>query len=139
MANISPMRRVATRSLAHGLARYTREQTNDGQDDIDFLIGIRRDPEIAAEHRVAAARELLNRGFGRSHQTIDVNQGDDPGAGLDLSLLSQAALDFIEQIMAAKQLGHSPSADQLMSLWNALQPPIEVPVIEDKREPEGAA
>ncbi len=50
------------------LARLIRSRTNDGQEMCDFLIDVMwgKVERTRVGHRVSAARELLNRAFGRS-------------------------------------------------------------------------
>lgn len=48
-----------------GLMEHVRRQTKDGHEIIAILQEILRNKKNAPEHRIQAARELLNRGFGR--------------------------------------------------------------------------
>ena len=48
-----------------GLMEHVRRQTKDGREIIAILLDILRNKKSAPEHRIQAARELLNRGFGR--------------------------------------------------------------------------
>lgn len=43
------------------------------QEALDTLAGVMRDPEAPPAARVTAARELLDRGFGKALQTVDVD------------------------------------------------------------------
>lgn len=52
-----------------------REATNDGQDPVDFLLKVLagRIKHVKIEHRIMAAKELLDRGYGKPAQTHEVS------------------------------------------------------------------
>jgi hypothetical protein len=52
-----------------GLVRRIREETNDGEEVVDYTLGVFRDPAVPPRDRTAAATWLSDRGFGRPTQT----------------------------------------------------------------------
>tara|TARA_Y100000310_G_scaffold319113_1_gene373988 strand:+ start:724 stop:1155 length:432 start_codon:yes stop_codon:yes gene_type:complete len=76
-----------------GLAARVREATKDGQDPIDFLIRVLRNspklPQLSLSHRIDAAKELLDRGFGKSVQySEDVTPNRRPLQGVTLQQIN---------------------------------------------------
>ena len=53
-----------------GLVRRIREETNDGEELVDYMLGVFRDLAAPARDRTAAATWLADRGFGRPTQTV---------------------------------------------------------------------
>ena len=66
----------ADRKLASGLAKIVRQETDDGRVAVRFLVDVMQGglPGFKPHHRLAAARELLRRGF-------DDTEPDDPDPG----------------------------------------------------------
>ncbi len=67
---------------AVGLAGYVRKHTGDGQKLVDLLLRIVECPDdkldahkVTIDHRLEAVRILLNRGFGRSVDTLVLGGG----------------------------------------------------------------
>ena len=67
---------------AVGLARYVREKCLDGRKAIDFLVrvldcedGAVDKLKITVDHKLEAVRIILNRGFGRSVDTLVIGGG----------------------------------------------------------------
>ena len=52
-----------------GIVSKIREQTDDGAEMVDLLLGVMRDATEPAKLRMEAAKDLLDRGFGRAVQT----------------------------------------------------------------------
>jgi hypothetical protein len=63
------------------------------QDAIDTLASIMRDPKAPAAARVSAAQALLDRGYGKPAQAIEVS------AEPDLTHLSDEDLEILERIL----------------------------------------
>lgn len=61
------------------------------QEALETLAGVMRDPEAPPAARVTAARELLDRGFGRPVQSVDVNSKVDMGQAAAQVLMSLTA------------------------------------------------
>jgi hypothetical protein len=53
-----------------GLVRRIREETNDGEELVEYMLGVFRDPAAPRRDRTAAATWLADRGFGRPTQTV---------------------------------------------------------------------
>ena len=76
----APRRRIQQapspeRSLSSSLSKIVREETDDGRDAVRFLVEVMQGslPGFKPHHRLAAARELLHRGFDDTH-----DDGPDP-------------------------------------------------------------
>ena len=66
------------RPKAHmGLAKSILDATRNGDEVRDILLGIARDVAVDPRTRVAACKELLDRGVGKAAQTIDVQIEDE--------------------------------------------------------------
>jgi hypothetical protein len=63
------------------------------QDAIDTLFAIMKDPKAPAAARISAATALLDRGYGKPAQAIEVNEQP------DLSHVSHENLKILEQIL----------------------------------------
>ena len=61
------------------------------QEALETLASVMRDPEAPPAARVASARELLDRGFGRAVQAVDVNTKVDLGQTAAAVLLELSA------------------------------------------------
>ena len=58
---------------ARGLAQYVAEQTRDGQELIDRLLELSRNPETPIRERLAATQAALDRCVGRPLQPSEIN------------------------------------------------------------------
>ena len=69
----------ADRKLASGLAEIVRQETDDGRVAIRFLVDVMQGglPGFKPHHRLAAARELLRRGFDDTPADDNAGPGDD--------------------------------------------------------------
>ncbi len=64
-----------------GLAAYIREQTREGEELADLMLGFARNPELAVRERQTAVQWLADRGLGKVAQPISgEGSGDDGGA-----------------------------------------------------------
>ena len=72
----------ADRKLASGLAKIVRQETDDGRVAIRFLVDVMQGglPGFKPHHRLAAARELLRRGFDDTPADNNAGPGDDGAA-----------------------------------------------------------
>ena len=72
----------ADRKLASGLAKIVRQETDDGRVAVRFLVDVMRGglPGFKPHHRLAAARELLRRGFDDTPADDNAGPGDDDAA-----------------------------------------------------------
>jgi len=59
------------------LAEVVRDKTRDGEDPVEFLLRVMKGQikHARVSDRIAAATELLNRGFGKPLQEVDVGLG----------------------------------------------------------------
>lgn len=87
---------------AQRLAQYVRDQTDDGEALVAFWIGVVNDTGAEMKDRIAASRELANRGWGRSMQPIEVSRPDGPSQ-FDPSAYDDAELEALETVMVAIQ------------------------------------
>lgn len=85
-----------------GLAVLVREATADGQNPIDFLVKVLegRIKGVKVEHRIAAARELLDRGHGKATQQVEAKVESPP----DLDLI-EIPTDVLLELVAAIRSG----------------------------------
>jgi hypothetical protein len=60
-----------------GLVRRIREETKDGEELVDFMLGVFRAEGESTKTRVEAASWLADRGFGRPQQTTLVGAADE--------------------------------------------------------------
>ena len=69
----------ADRKLASGLAEIVRQETDDGRVAVRFLVDVMQGglPGFKPHHRLAAARELLRRGFDDTLADDNAGPGDD--------------------------------------------------------------
>ena len=69
----------ADRKLASGLAKIVRQETDDGRVAVRFLVDVMQGglPGFKPHHRLAAARELLRRGFDDTPADDNAGPGDD--------------------------------------------------------------
>lgn len=79
------------KSNAQALARYASKLTGGGKECIAVLVNIMRDEANTVAERIAATKELLDRGFGRSAQVIEIDAKVSAGA-LDVSALGKGEL-----------------------------------------------
>ena len=72
----------ADRKLASGLARIVRQETDDGRVAVRFLVDVMQGglPGFKPHHRLAAARELLRRGFDDTLADDNAGPSDDDAA-----------------------------------------------------------
>ena len=72
----------ADRKLASDLAKIVRQETDDGRVAIRFLVDVMQGslPGFKPHHRLAAARELLRRGFDDTPTDDNAGPGDDDAA-----------------------------------------------------------
>ena len=72
----------ADRKLASDLAKIVRQETDDGRVAIRFLVDVMQGglPGFKPHHRLAAARELLRRGFDDTPADDNAGPGDDDAA-----------------------------------------------------------
>jgi hypothetical protein len=56
-----------------GLAAYVREQTSDGREIVDYVLGVLRSKRQDTKLRLQAAEWLADRGFGRAVQAHEVS------------------------------------------------------------------
>ena len=72
----------ADRKLASGLAKIVRQETDDGRVAVRFLVDVMRGglPGFKPHHRLAAARELLRRGFDDTLADDNAGPSDDDAA-----------------------------------------------------------
>ena len=72
----------ADRKLASGLAKIVRQETDDGRVAVRFLVDVMRGglPGFKPHHRLAAARELLRRGFDDTLADDNADPSDDDAA-----------------------------------------------------------
>jgi hypothetical protein len=94
-----------------GLARRIREMVGDDPTRIaDVLFDILEDPLAKNADRINAAKELLDRGWGKA-PTFTPIEGGDP---LERSELDQAIRDIAEQLLLKRQehaiVEHKPAA-----------------------------
>jgi hypothetical protein len=82
---------MEARRIFHDVLTAARERT---QDAIDTLFAIMRDPKAPAAARVSAAQAILDRGYGKPPQAIEVN------AEPDLAHLSDEDLQTLERILS---------------------------------------
>ena len=70
------------RKLASGLAKIVRQETDDGRVAVRFLVDVMQGglPGFKPHHRLAAARELLRRGFDDTPADDNAGPGDDGAA-----------------------------------------------------------
>ena len=73
---------LAGRKLASDLAEIVRQETDDGRVAIRFLVDVMQGglPGFKPHHRLAAARELLRRGFDNTPADDNAGPGDDDAA-----------------------------------------------------------
>jgi hypothetical protein len=81
---------IEARRLFRDVADAARERT---QDAINTLAAIMKNPKTPAAARISAAQAILDRGYGKPAQAIDVN------AGPDLSHVSDEDLKTLERIL----------------------------------------
>ena len=69
----------ADRKLASGLAKIVRQETDDGRDAVRFLVDVMQGSleGFKPHHRLAAARELLRRGFDDTLADDNAGHSDD--------------------------------------------------------------
>ena len=81
---------IEARRIFQDVADAARERT---QDAIDVLAAIMKDPKAPAAARVSAAQAILDRGYGKPAQAVEVS------AGPDLTHLSDEDLKTLERIL----------------------------------------
>jgi hypothetical protein len=81
---------IEARRIFRDVMTAARERT---QDAIDTLFAIMRDPKAPAAARVSATQAILDRGYGKPPQAIEVN------AEPDLAHLSDEDLQTLERIL----------------------------------------
>ena len=90
---------IEARRIFQDVADAARERT---QDAIDTLSAIMKDPKAPAAARVSAAQAILDRGYGKPAQAIEVD------AGPDLTHLSDEDLKTLERILRPPGLPPPP-------------------------------
>ena len=110
------------RDAAKQLARYIQEETRDGREILDFLLAVLRwtpaeslkfhvehgFEAVELEHKQWAAAQLLDRGFGRPTQSIDLVAEVAPISAADLAPLeafSDEQLSVAAQALLALSVG----------------------------------
>jgi hypothetical protein len=81
---------IEARRIFRDVADAARERT---QDAIDTLFAIMKDPKAPAAARISAAQAILDRGYGKPAQAIEVN------AEPDLTHVSDEDLKTLERIL----------------------------------------
>lgn len=96
-----PVRRVVKRQPSHSLAKEVRDALggDGGSELMQFWLDILRDRNMPWKDRKDAARELGNRGWGKSMQPIEVSNADIAAA--DLNDLPDSHLEFLAAVVAA--------------------------------------
>jgi hypothetical protein len=103
---------IETRRIFRDVLTAARERT---QDAIDTLASIMRDPKAPAAARVSAAQALLDRGYGKPAQAIEVS------AQPDLTHLSVEDLETLERILRPPDFPPPP----LLTGRGGVAPPTE--------------
>lgn len=80
--------------------------TNDGQDILDMLVGMLRDPDTSGRDRLEAGKILLDRGYGRAVET-SLNVNATAGEALELAALADSQL---EHLVAGLRSRSTPAA-----------------------------
>jgi|6_EtaG_2_1085325.scaffolds.fasta_scaffold126611_1 hypothetical protein len=68
MATLTPKQKRGSRNLAVDV----RERTNNGEDIVDYLLGVMGDSDELTHMRLQAAGMLLDRGFGKAQQIVTI-------------------------------------------------------------------
>ncbi len=101
------------KSNAAALARYVSQLTGGGRECVDVLVSIMRDEHGATvAERTAAAKELMDRGFGKSAQVVE-HEVTIIGAQLDPSKLSTARIAELRAGLAELAAASGVAAPQL--------------------------
>jgi hypothetical protein len=77
------------------LAKRVREATSQGRDILDFRTSVMHDEREPTKHRLAAAHELLDRGWGRAVQGVEL-KGLVPQHTTTVNMLNLRALSAEE-------------------------------------------
>lgn len=92
--------------------RDLREAAQDySEEALSVLAGVMRDAEAPPAAKVAAARELLDRGFGKAVQAVDVSSKVDVGktaAQVLMELTNKAKIAKVSNIIAAEYRDVTP-------------------------------
>lgn len=94
MARSSKQRQQSNREALAGLIS---QATSDGSEILDTLMRILRDDGARHSDRIDAAKTLLDRGWGRSVETITVEQS---GPSVHTTALADAALAALAERLA---------------------------------------
>ena len=100
---------IEVRRIFRDVATAARKRT---QDAIDTLAAIMRDPKAPAAARVSAATALLDRGYGKPPQAIEVS------AEPDLSRLSDEDLETLKRNSEAARLPASAASRDARGVAN---------------------
>jgi hypothetical protein len=87
-----------------GIAATVRERT-DPLELVDVLLSVANDPRAKASERIAAVRELLDRGYGKA-PAFAAMEGTDP---LELESLARDIQGIADELAARRQV--PPSGD----------------------------
>lgn len=96
------------RPRGSGIAGLVRERTADGVEPVEVLLKIMRDKKAAKRDRIKAAEVLLDRGWGKPQQQVEVTTP--PVA--DLSKLTVDQLREVRALLALESAGQTLSPDQ---------------------------
>ena len=97
-----------------GLAQLIRENTNNGQELVDFLLLVLRStgPQgYRTDHRIAAAKELLDRGFGKAVQQVE--HSGEIGAPTTAPGLESFTLEELRQLIAVADAREGQDSPEL--------------------------
>lgn len=104
-----------------GLAAYVREATGDGKRAVDIAVALMLGDnsvtmggvkQISPELQLDAAKWLMDRGYGRSVNPVEITGLDGgPIQRLDLTILAAADLDQLESILSKSAHGNANSVD----------------------------
>lgn len=59
-----------------GIFSVTRRAQEAGEEAVEFLLSVMRNAEEETKDRIAAARDILDRGFGKPKQQTELTGGD---------------------------------------------------------------
>ena len=87
-------KRVATIEARRVLTDVRAAAREYGQDALDVLVEIMKDPKATKQARINAAQVVLDRGFGRP-----LPPQESPSAAYDLTRLSDTELEILDRIL----------------------------------------
>jgi hypothetical protein len=85
--------------IAGGLAQRIRAATGDGQELLDFVLDVLRDPASSDEMKRYAHTWLSNRGHGKEPIMLEVAAAERAEPEVDYSRLSVEELEALERMM----------------------------------------